>query len=1011
MPLPPTLMPRPPSLMPCPPRSLILALPARHDSRHTVSFLTFPNLLTASTHHLTLTACFRSPHLSAGWHDPALSDLPSSRPFSMRGLHSPHTDPPPVATAAGSRWSNPRPGSKLSAAGRRSARRSIRGDPTTPITLTTFPALSALPQTPLPRHHLHFLLPISTSPATVQTTPVAIPIHHTPIKPSHTLVKDPAATPAKHVAAIATTLVANASPPPISPSNRIVLEGIPSDDDEDQSDDDNDDDDLDQTVHDDDEQDQDEHEFVVETEISDCDFMHLIEGKLLVEGRLGRGAQGSVFVGVFVAGAQQGHRVAIKAMPKNLPLAIRRDKDRVPIEFALARRCQGVRCPSWLLALTTNRDVFYLMRLVDLRCLQPHVYRMHEWFETDAAVYIIMELVRGVTLDEFMDFYGYNEMTIKFLMYQYFHLLNALESHGVVHRDIKPANLMLDMSASEDMPTLVAIDFGLAKDMSATSPVSPRPMTVDSDSGTRADVKESVPTTIAASSAVTISGVPSLPVVMPNLPVSSAATPIVCTLVHLTPVALPVLPVPMTSQTRVKESVPTTIALPSALAAIAVLPLPVDPDALCEAMPCFPKPENPPASFAPSTRLPDAPSSDPCSSSTLVQRSSVEFDANVVSVAAQVDAADNGKEQSAVAESLGVLPLVSGAQASMCNEGSDGLGSLDFMSPEALQPLIRVHGLAPRMDVWAGGILHFMLMIRKHPFPSAAKDMTERKDEIQRKIIEVQYKLKGRQFNRWSPECQELVALLLVRDPAARPSALSALALPFFTRDEQDQQSLKNLLAAAQASRASSFTYQDLHSLQHINSPATSDLCSAQLHDTDLPASLLLTSNPEQPTQASLPATSNAKFKCVAALIREAMRDTAAKPLATTEPNSRFQGRCVVGLPTIAQRLADEYYSTAACLVQEMTTLAAFVEDLGLAAARDRALIEECLDKLLAEGTQAVEFKVTQKRSRQQTSSGGCTASAADVENVAIDCDDLATATNEQVPPSRKRLRSEQLGS
>ncbi|ORZ30330.1 hypothetical protein BCR44DRAFT_326704 [Catenaria anguillulae PL171] len=75
MPLPPTLMPRSPSHIPCSPPSAILDLPPRHDSRHTVSFLTFPNLLTTSTHHLILTARSPSPRLSAGWHDPVLLNL------------------------------------------------------------------------------------------------------------------------------------------------------------------------------------------------------------------------------------------------------------------------------------------------------------------------------------------------------------------------------------------------------------------------------------------------------------------------------------------------------------------------------------------------------------------------------------------------------------------------------------------------------------------------------------------------------------------------------------------------------------------------------------------------------------------------------------------------------------------------------------------------------------------------------------------------------------------------
>ena len=76
---------------------------------------------------------------------------------------------------------------------------------------------------------------------------------------------------------------------------------------------------------------------------------------------------------------------------------------------------------------------------------------------------IVMELVDGVTLRQFLDRYGrMNVDDVVHLAAQVADALEAAHDTGIVHRDIKPANILLTQDR-----TVKVTDFGIAKDLGA----------------------------------------------------------------------------------------------------------------------------------------------------------------------------------------------------------------------------------------------------------------------------------------------------------------------------------------------------------------------------------------------------------------------------------------------------------------------------------------------------------------------------------------------------------------
>lgn len=93
------------------------------------------------------------------------------------------------------------------------------------------------------------------------------------------------------------------------------------------------------------------------------------------------------------------------------------------------------------------------------RLTHPKIISIYEYGENDEMAYIVMELVRGHELSEYLD-HG-KRMSLDeglSIVMQLLDALGYLHAHGIVHRDIKPANIMI----TGDRRIKIA-DFGIAK--------------------------------------------------------------------------------------------------------------------------------------------------------------------------------------------------------------------------------------------------------------------------------------------------------------------------------------------------------------------------------------------------------------------------------------------------------------------------------------------------------------------------------------------------------------------
>ncbi|GLI69793.1 hypothetical protein VaNZ11_014492 [Volvox africanus] len=144
------------------------------------------------------------------------------------------------------------------------------------------------------------------------------------------------------------------------------------------------------------------------------------------------------------------------------------------------------------------------------------------------------------------------------------------------------------------------------------------------------------------------------------------------------------------------------------------------------------------------------------------------------------------------------LPTPSCRRRSTC-------GSLNWMAPEVLRP--RSNGYGLEVDIWALGVMLFTLLVGRPPF-AAGRDSASAEELLQQttcgRILQGRYRMPGANEVVLGPEACDLVARLLVVDPAARPSLeqlrshaffrlhLGALALtgPLMLRSPWEQQNL-----------------------------------------------------------------------------------------------------------------------------------------------------------------------------------------------------------------------------
>jgi serine/threonine protein kinase/tetratricopeptide (TPR) repeat protein len=92
----------------------------------------------------------------------------------------------------------------------------------------------------------------------------------------------------------------------------------------------------------------------------------------------------------------------------------------------------------------------------------PNICAIHDVGEQEGQPYLVMELLRGETLKQYLTHHTLSATELLALGQQATSALAAAHAKGIVHRDIKPANLFI-VESGRDRKQLKILDFGLAK--------------------------------------------------------------------------------------------------------------------------------------------------------------------------------------------------------------------------------------------------------------------------------------------------------------------------------------------------------------------------------------------------------------------------------------------------------------------------------------------------------------------------------------------------------------------
>ena len=136
--------------------------------------------------------------------------------------------------------------------------------------------------------------------------------------------------------------------------------------------------------------------------------------------------------------------------------------------YLATRTADGLSVALKVLDRSARQDQVYLERLRrEYRVLaaidNPYVARIHDQDFSGELAYIAMEFVPAGTLAGKIHG-GLAVRDALRLVGQIAHALEAIHAAGIVHRDLKPANILF---RNDGRPVIV--DFGLAKDLSASS--------------------------------------------------------------------------------------------------------------------------------------------------------------------------------------------------------------------------------------------------------------------------------------------------------------------------------------------------------------------------------------------------------------------------------------------------------------------------------------------------------------------------------------------------------------
>ena len=113
----------------------------------------------------------------------------------------------------------------------------------------------------------------------------------------------------------------------------------------------------------------------------------------------------------------------------------------------------------------------------------PNICAIHDVGEQDGQPYLVMELLRGETLKQYLTHQKLSPAEVLTLGQQAASALAAAHARGIVHRDIKPANLFV-VDSGRDRKQLKILDFGLAKKQGVEASPDSRYFDTKSDTAT-----------------------------------------------------------------------------------------------------------------------------------------------------------------------------------------------------------------------------------------------------------------------------------------------------------------------------------------------------------------------------------------------------------------------------------------------------------------------------------------------------------------------------------------------
>jgi len=148
-------------------------------------------------------------------------------------------------------------------------------------------------------------------------------------------------------------------------------------------------------------------------------------GKYLLTAFLGKGGMAAVYRGIAGKDLKTGEQVAVKVLSA------------VEQEHSIAR---------------FRREVQICQKLI-----HPNIVSLHDWGEDGELIYLVMELVEGGSLEEYLE----NGVSYQEALRIFDEALAGMEfahGQGVTHRDLKPDNIMLTKNGRVKIA-----DFGLAK--------------------------------------------------------------------------------------------------------------------------------------------------------------------------------------------------------------------------------------------------------------------------------------------------------------------------------------------------------------------------------------------------------------------------------------------------------------------------------------------------------------------------------------------------------------------